>query len=125
MNVYQPEPSPAKVFEAVVERMVVAKRVPEWLLRTDKRVFADVGRDITFELEKKFLTYETVEESVHIDFPSTWFEHWKRDKAPQWVRDRWPVKYTRTSVPKTVRKCCPHLGVEERTTHIRFLQTGF
>lgn len=124
MNVYQPETPPSKVFEAVVERLVAAKRVPEWLLRTDKCVFADIGMDVTLAMEKKFLMLETVEESVNITIPTTWFQHWKRDNAPQWVLKRWPVKYSTVFVPKVIRKCCPHVDIPDRTTHFRFLETG-
>ena len=124
MNMYR-EVEPTRFFSAVVERMVVEKRVPEWLRKADVQVFDDACMTVTFAMEKKFLVHETVEETINITIPTTWFEHWKRDHAPQWFLKRWPVKYSTTLVPKTVRKCCPHLDVPDRESHVCFLQRGF
>lgn len=28
-----------------------------------------------------------------ISVPATWWDHWKQDRAPAWLRRKWPVRY--------------------------------
>lgn len=34
--------------------------------------------------------------------PATWFQHWKCDQAPTWLKNRYPVRYEHKKMTKTV-----------------------
>lgn len=59
-----------------------------------KRVCVEV---LTRKLVNK--VYEKIE---HVKVPENWWEHWKQDHAPNWLRKRWPVMYETKLIPLRV-----------------------
>jgi hypothetical protein len=71
----------------------------------------------------------TETKTADVSWPSTWWEHWKEQHAPDWFKKRWPVKYSgvkydteiihHTTIHET--RICPHLSIDSRNHHLEFL----
>lgn len=60
-------------------------------------VLADHIADETFSVEFDRTVYDTRVSTFRM--PATWWDHWKRDKAPRWLRKRLrPVRWVQSSV---------------------------
>lgn len=85
--------------EVLLKRLSFAAgaHLPEWMQNLE----VDIHQDRVGELVIKVCKHIYAEGKVdHIDVPfeykvpKNWFEHLKKDYAPWWVVDRWPVRYT-------------------------------
>lgn len=38
------------------------------------------------------------------EVPASWWEHWKQDHAPEWLKARWPVQYLRKKLTIRVER---------------------
>lgn len=43
----------------------------------------------------------------YVETPLTWWDHFKEDKFPEWLKKKLPVKYQKHKV--LYRKMCPHI----------------
>ena len=61
---------------------------------------------------------------TQIDFPATWWDHWKQDHGPKWLVKRWPVEYKTITVTKEIHQhyVCPHINAkDDRFPHIGWM----
>jgi len=73
---------------------------------------------------------KTIEEVIDIiKIPSSWWQHFKREYAPEWFTNRWPVKVyehplrvlRKTTTITEITNICPHTLVDKERTHFEFL----
>lgn len=65
-----------------------------------------MNRTIEIEIEREFLGRRIIEDkevTLHVSYPKNWFEHFKEEKFPNWLKKRFPVKYKTVKETKTVR----------------------
>ena len=92
----------------------------------DLRYSQEVVNQIVFYVRSWILDGHKVDRLVptQIDFPATWWDHWKQDHGPEWLVKRWPVKSKTTFVTKEIHQhyVCPHINVkDDRNQHIMWM----
>ena len=63
-------------------------------------------------------------ESIEIEFPATWWDHWKLEHGPKWLVKRWPVVYKSQQVTKAIHQhyVCPHINLKDESyPHIAWM----
>lgn len=80
------------------------------------------ARSVVVELTSVALAKHRKEETGWVSYPADWWEALKERWFPKWMLRRWPVKYTKRVVEQTVYHCCPHMDIEARSNHVKFLQ---
>ena len=66
-------------------------------------------------------------ESTEIEFPATWWDHWKVDHAPKWLVRISPIKSKTIKVTKNIHQhyVCPHINMkDDRYPHIAWMYEG-
>lgn len=65
-------------------------------------------------------------EIEHVAWPANTWQMFKENHAPEWFTSRFPVKYERLEIKKTVNHyfVCPHIRVPDNRPHIQFMMTG-
>ena len=61
---------------------------------------------------------------VDIEYPADWWQAFKERWFPQWMINRWPIKYKRVYINENQYAICPHLTTEQKTVHYEFLRTA-
>jgi len=108
------------------------------------------GRDIACELTQKYAQVDgsehlvqevsypeskTSEETREEKVPASWWDHLKQDHFPEWLKQRWPVRFRTIVYTHTTRyqtrierqitqrvRVCPHLELPpDGRRHIQFL----
>lgn len=113
----------AEVVRAEVRQRCVVVRVPMQNLRVDveRTVLGDAVIRLSQKLLERGSSVEAMEEE-HINVYQTWWDHFKADVLPLWLR-RWlkpPVQLHIPRVRKYVRQC-PHVAIPEQTRHLEWL----
>jgi hypothetical protein len=70
-------------------------------------IFGCTLDDVVVRMTTRVLTQTLEDKQATVSFstPSTWWQHWKQDRAPGWLKRRWPVRLT--TIQKTVEyKVC-------------------
>jgi hypothetical protein len=62
-------------------------------------------------------------QTVTFEVPASWWQHWKQDAAPEWLRRRWPVRTRRLS--RTVRFETFRAYPDAQVPHAEILRDGF
>jgi hypothetical protein len=62
-------------------------------------------------------------QQVAFDVPASWWQHWKRDCAPAWLRRRWPVRTTRLS--RTMKFETFRAYPDAQVPHAEVLRDGY
>lgn len=63
------------------------------------------------------------QETARVYFPSSWWQHLKRDHAPKWFKQRFPVKETVFTYESA--KLCPHINIkfqDNQQVHFEFME---
>jgi hypothetical protein len=107
MDLEMPISSEQHVLEKlkVVSQLAVERSVLPRFVRDNAKLEvrdADPFTDrLIFQLRSMVLADKLVEErqTVTLDIPASWWQHFKRDSwlgrhRPQWMRKRWPVRFT-------------------------------
>jgi hypothetical protein len=63
------------------------------------------------------------EEKKVMEFPATWWEHFKEAWFSKWLLAKFPVQYKQVYVPVSykVTNICPHLPVDKERQHVEWL----
>lgn len=77
-------------------------------------------RSMVYEL-RSFVVGNTKEETSTTITPRTWWEMLKRDHFPQWLLERFPVRYDVHEHVKAIYHICPHLEAGPRQDHVQFI----
>jgi len=70
------------------------------------------------------------ESTETVRWPDGWWQAWKEQYAPRWIRAKFPVVYAERIVKQTtsIYFVCPHMRVPDygdgRRTHLQFMATG-
>jgi hypothetical protein len=65
-----------------------------------------------------------------VRWPKGWWQAWKDQYAPDWLKRRFPVRYAEKEIEKTVNVyfVCPHVHVpgygDGMRQHLKFMATG-
>lgn len=93
-------------------------------VRFRAQIIEDTLMGSVLQIRATLLAYRGKVESevVKIEFPSTWFEGFKKEFFPQLLLKRWPVKMTTLTIPKKTEhvKVCPHLNADAMNKHLQF-----
>lgn len=92
----------------------ITRRFPKYVnaMELSTRMTEDtVTGELLFHVEAILLgkvNSHTAEEKVLV--PLTWWDFWKEDHAPKWLKAKYPVKYREiiTKTIKTENRICPH-----------------
>lgn len=64
-------------------------------------------RDMLLSLEAQVLSDKIADDKYTAYFywkePLNWFEHWKKDHAPRWMKQRWPVQHKERKAKRVVK----------------------
>ncbi len=110
MNLITSEKHVLDQLKVVSEMAVARSELPNFVRdRAKLDVIADPLTDhLIFSLKSLVLAEKLVQEqqTVTLDIPASWWQHFKRDSwlgrhRPQWMRKRWPVRFT--TMRQTVR----------------------
>lgn len=72
---------------------------------------------ITWALGNKIHTSST----KYYGIPLTWWDGFKQQYFPYWLKKRFPVKERELEKTFNVTHVCPHIVTDDKRTHIRFL----
>ena len=77
---------------------------------------------LSFYLFANKVNEEEYDDIVRV-YPTTMWEEFKRDFAPQWFKKRFPVKYSRDITHHTTKHyhVCPHLNYKDDRKHLDFM----
>ena len=79
-------------------------------------------RHLSFFLYSNRVNVEERDDVVHT-YPATMWEELKRDFWPQWLKRRFPVRYSRDITHHTTvhNHVCPHLNYKDNRKHLDFM----
>ncbi len=87
----------------------------------------DILTDSFIKRLSLYLLSNKVNQEEHDDvvnvYPATMWEELKRDFCPQWLKRKFPVRYSRDIKHTTIKHyhVCPHLNVKTDRGHIDFM----
>lgn len=65
--------------------------------------FGDKLRELTTQILERKIVEDDYPVTFSYKVPSSWWQHFKRDKAPKWYTERYPVKYDNRRIKRTVK----------------------
>jgi len=79
-------------------------------------------KQITFYLWGNKVNEENHDDVVRI-YPATMWEELKRDFWPNWLKRKFPIRYSKDIEHRTTKHyhVCPHLNYKDDHAHLRFL----
>lgn len=109
------------VSQRIPRHYLIDPRYEEYMDHVD----GSLVRQIEFSLYGKQDTKEETTVEDYIRYPTTWVDACKERFFPEWLKGRYPVKYTsRLSIKKVtqyITKVCPHINIQSDKPHIEFV----
>lgn len=97
-------------YETAVDRIEMAERLDSTF------------RGAIFDLYMKCAGDQVETDVQYVKWPKTWWDAVKSRWFSDWMIERWPVRYEeRKFVTQTIMRMCPHLGLNPKEKHIRWL----
>src|ERR1700744_2788908 len=77
-----------------LKKVGVQHLMPAFVAQTAKYEVHAVAETLAYELTAYVLSQHVADlrQEVTIDIPASWWQHFKRDRAPKWFVRRYPVK---------------------------------
>lgn len=119
-----------KVLKFYTEAEVSPYMMNNTYLSVDRQI-SEIGERLIINMRTSILGQENIQKyNVDFESPLNWWEHFKQDRLPSWLKLRWPVKYSKET--KTIKinhmALAPNLdiylkdGINEVVMHSQIVQ---
>ncbi len=101
-------------------REYLRKEIGVQMFISDKMVNVELDRNIALrgQMVKSIITALSVP-ATSVQYPTDWWQAFKKRWFPHWLKVRFPVNYT----VWTAARYCPHKAISEPRPHVDFLDT--
>jgi len=117
----------AEKVRGLVSRQCLIDCRSVWLMNKSlTTVVEETARGLLVKLEADILALGSHQEhvSLEVEYPATWWQHFKKDLMPGWFLRLFPVVNTLHTMRESVqvfKAVCPHLSDSGQGSHVKFL----